>query len=83
MNRSSKPSSAKSSHGSVPLITTVCHGQTYFHMNQCITLSESMCILQEWTDHKFVWEPEEYGGVRELYVPSEHIWLPDIVLYNK
>jgi hypothetical protein len=30
-----------------------------------------------------MWEPEEYGGVRELYVPSEHIWLPDIVLYNK
>lgn len=24
-----------------------------------------------------------YGGVTELYVPSEHIWLPDIVLYNK
>ncbi|XP_037891962.1 acetylcholine receptor subunit alpha-like 2 isoform X2 [Glossina fuscipes] len=23
-----------------------------------------------------------YGGVTELYVPSEHIWLPDIVLYN-
>ncbi len=27
--------------------------------------------------------PEEYGGVEILHVPSEHIWLPDIVLYNK
>ncbi|KAI4461319.1 neurotransmitter gated ion channel [Holotrichia oblita] len=40
-------------------------------------------LLQEWTDHKFMWDPAEYGGVTELYVPSEHIWLPDIVLYNK
>jgi len=29
------------------------------------------------------WDPEEYGGVDSLMVPSEHIWLPDIVLYNK
>lgn len=39
--------------------------------------------MQEWQDHKFQWDPAEYGGVTELYVPSEHIWLPDIVLYNK
>ncbi len=25
---------------------------------------------------------QEYGGVETLYVPSERIWLPDIVLYN-
>lgn len=42
-----------------------------------------LCDLQEWIDHKFRWDPAEYGGVTELYVPSEHIWLPDIVLYNK
>lgn len=34
-------------------------------------------------DYKLQWQPEEYGGVEQLYVPSEHIWLPDIVLYNK
>lgn len=39
--------------------------------------------LKEWQDYKLKWDPSEYGGVTELYVPSEHIWLPDIVLYNK
>ena len=39
-------------------------------------------LFQEWHDYKFSWEPAEYGGVTEIYVPSEHIWLPDIVLYN-
>nr|AAQ75741.1 nicotinic acetylcholine receptor alpha 2 subunit [Nilaparvata lugens] len=43
----------------------------------------------EWQDHKSsgFWNPsdDEYGGVgssTELAVPSEHIWDPDIVLYN-
>lgn len=38
---------------------------------------------QEWYDYKLKWNPDEYGGVDTLHVPSEHIWLPDIVLYNK
>ncbi len=29
------------------------------------------------------WDPSEYGNVTVLYVPSELIWIPDIVLYNK
>ena len=39
--------------------------------------------MQEWFDYKLEWDPKEYGYVDILYVPSEEIWLPDIVLYNK
>ncbi|CAG9791045.1 unnamed protein product [Diatraea saccharalis] len=46
------------------------------------TTLENTSSHHEWEDHKFKWDPLEYGGVKELYVPSEHIWLPDIVLYN-
>ncbi|CAF4828434.1 unnamed protein product [Pieris macdunnoughi] len=45
-------------------------------------LTTNVWLEHEWEDHKFKWDPLEYGGVTELYVPSEHIWLPDIVLYN-
>ncbi|KOX71203.1 Acetylcholine receptor subunit alpha-L1 [Melipona quadrifasciata] len=45
-------------------------------------LTTNVWLEHEWQDHKFMWDPAEYGGVTELYVPSEHIWLPDIVLYN-
>lgn len=38
---------------------------------------------QEWNDYKLKWNPDDYGGVDTLHVPSEHIWLPDLVLYNK
>lgn len=53
------------------------HSLGYAECERCSVL------FQEWVDHKFRWDPAEYGGVTELYVPSEHIWLPDIVLYNK
>ncbi|ODM91301.1 Acetylcholine receptor subunit beta-like 2 [Orchesella cincta] len=45
-------------------------------------MTTNVWVEQKWTDYKLQWIPEEYGGVEQLYVPSEHIWLPDIVLYN-
>ncbi|XP_077290481.1 acetylcholine receptor subunit beta-like 2 isoform X2 [Arctopsyche grandis] len=48
--------------------------------NQVMTTN--LWVEQKWFDYKLKWEPEDYGGVDMLYVPSEHIWLPDIVLYN-
>lgn len=38
---------------------------------------------QEWSDHKLRWNPAEFGNITSLRVPSEMIWIPDIVLYNK
>ncbi|XP_047352628.1 acetylcholine receptor subunit beta-like 2 isoform X2 [Vespa velutina] len=48
--------------------------------NQVMTTN--VWVEQKWFDYKLQWDPEEYGGVEMLYVPSENIWLPDIVLYN-
>ena len=46
-------------------------------------MTTNLWIEQYWFDYKLRWNPEEYGGVNSLHVPSTHIWLPDIVLYNK
>ncbi|KAM3960418.1 acetylcholine receptor subunit beta-like 2 isoform 1-T1 [Aphomia sociella] len=48
--------------------------------NQVMTTN--LWVEQKWYDYKLTWNPEDYGGLEMLYVPSEHIWLPDIVLYN-
>ncbi|CAL7950100.1 unnamed protein product [Xylocopa violacea] len=48
--------------------------------NQVMTTN--VWVEQKWFDYKLRWDPEDYGGVEMLYVPSENIWLPDIVLYN-
>ncbi|KAF0295720.1 Acetylcholine receptor subunit alpha-like [Amphibalanus amphitrite] len=47
-----------------------------------IKLKLSQLIDVHWEDYKLKWEPGEYGGVTMLHVPSDHIWRPDIVLYN-
>ncbi len=49
--------------------------------NQIMTTN--VWVEQKWMDYKLVWDPEDYGGVDMLFVPSQHIWLPDIVLFNK
>lgn len=60
----------------------------FLHLHSSISpvtdrLTSSICSLQKWFDYKLQWTPQEYGGIEMLYVPSENIWLPDIVLYNK
>jgi len=42
-----------------------------------------IAFVQSWHDNRLQWDPDEYGGVRRLYVKPEDIWLPDIVLYNR
>uniref|UniRef100_A0A8C1F1F6 Cholinergic receptor nicotinic beta 3 subunit a n=1 Tax=Cyprinus carpio carpio TaxID=630221 RepID=A0A8C1F1F6_CYPCA len=48
--------------------------------NQLMTTN--VWLWQEWTDYKLRWNPEDYGGITSIRVPSETIWLPDIVLYE-
>uniref|UniRef100_A0A8C8ZAE0 Cholinergic receptor nicotinic beta 3 subunit n=1 Tax=Prolemur simus TaxID=1328070 RepID=A0A8C8ZAE0_PROSS len=48
--------------------------------NQLMTTN--VWLKQEWTDHKLRWNPDEYGGINSIKVPSESLWLPDIVLFE-
>merc|ERR1719322_1478811 len=48
--------------------------------NQIMTTN--LWVEQFWYDYKMRWDPNEYGGVNMLHVPADHIWRPDIVLYN-
>ena len=46
-------------------------------------LQDSLPHVQEWSDYKLRWNPVDFGNITSLRVPSEMIWIPDIVLYNK
>ncbi|XP_020839634.1 neuronal acetylcholine receptor subunit alpha-2 [Phascolarctos cinereus] len=48
--------------------------------NQMMTTN--VWLKQEWSDYKLCWNPTEYGNITSIRVPSEMIWIPDIVLYN-
>ncbi|XP_067931548.1 acetylcholine receptor subunit beta-like 2 [Watersipora subatra] len=45
-------------------------------------MTTNVWLSQEWLDLGLAWDEDKYGGVDVQYVPSEDIWLPDIVLYN-
>ncbi|KAM7375454.1 hypothetical protein PAMA_014522 [Pampus argenteus] len=45
-------------------------------------LSIAQLIDVEWTDYKLQWSPSDFDNVTSIRVPSELIWVPDIVLYN-
>ena len=36
----------------------------------------------EWTDENLKWDPLEYGNIKDIRVPSQNIWIPDVVPYN-
>ncbi|KAK1886831.1 Neuronal acetylcholine receptor subunit non-alpha-3 [Dissostichus eleginoides] len=66
---------------------TVCFGLKISQLvdvdekNQAMTTN--VWLWQEWVDVKLKWNPDDYGGITSIRVPSETIWLPDIVLYEK
>ncbi|XP_009688588.1 neuronal acetylcholine receptor subunit alpha-2 [Struthio camelus] len=48
--------------------------------NQMMTIN--VWLKQEWSDYKLRWNPADFDNVTSIRVPSEMIWIPDIVLYN-
>ncbi|XP_074451601.1 acetylcholine receptor subunit alpha isoform X1 [Larus michahellis] len=49
-------------------------------VNQIVTTN--VRLKQQWTDVNLKWNPEDYGGVKQIRIPSDDIWRPDLVLYN-
>uniref|UniRef100_A0A3Q2R2B0 Neuronal acetylcholine receptor subunit alpha-5 n=1 Tax=Fundulus heteroclitus TaxID=8078 RepID=A0A3Q2R2B0_FUNHE len=56
------------------------------YLNQTIRVKFGLAISQlvdvEWVDMKLRWSPEDFLGITTIRVPSDRIWLPDVVLYD-
>ncbi|XP_039080824.1 acetylcholine receptor subunit epsilon [Hyaena hyaena] len=46
------------------------------------TLTTSVWIGIDWQDYRLNFSKEDFGGIETLRVPSELVWLPEIVLEN-
>ncbi|GMR52668.1 hypothetical protein PMAYCL1PPCAC_22863, partial [Pristionchus mayeri] len=49
-------------------------------VNQVLTTN--LWLEMQWFDYKLSWDPEKWNGIRKLHIPSDQIWIPDILLYN-
>ncbi|CAO4385732.1 unnamed protein product [Caenorhabditis nigoni] len=45
-------------------------------------LQTNVWLTMKWNDFQLAWNPAEYGNISNLHVPSDRVWLPDIVLFN-
>uniref|UniRef100_A0A1I8BCI4 Neur_chan_LBD domain-containing protein n=1 Tax=Meloidogyne hapla TaxID=6305 RepID=A0A1I8BCI4_MELHA len=57
------------------LLINVDEKDQIMHTNVWLTL--------KWKDYQMTWSPVNYGGIKDIRVPPDKIWLPDIVLFNK
>ncbi|KAI6216697.1 Acetylcholine receptor subunit beta-type unc-29 [Aphelenchoides besseyi] len=56
------------------LLINVDEKDQIMHTNVWLTL--------KWTDFQMTWNPTHYGGLKEIRVSPDKVWLPDIVLFN-
>ncbi|KAG7231793.1 hypothetical protein INR49_010379 [Caranx melampygus] len=49
-------------------------------VNQIVT--SNVRLRQQWLDVNLKWNPDDYGGIKKIRIPSTDIWKPDLVLYN-
>ncbi|XP_046582842.1 neuronal acetylcholine receptor subunit alpha-10-like isoform X2 [Haliotis rubra] len=45
-------------------------------------LKTNIWYQYEWQDVLLAWKKEEYDNITDIRIPSDKIWLPDILLYN-
>ncbi|XP_018594362.1 neuronal acetylcholine receptor subunit beta-4-like [Scleropages formosus] len=45
-------------------------------------MTTNVWLTQNWVDYRLSWDPSAYDGIDKIRIPSRHVWLPDIVLYN-
>ena len=65
-----------------PTVVTV---QLYFKQIQKIQESDQIltlyCWLEEyWVDEFLKWDPSQFGGIRQIHVPADMIWKPDLLV---
>jgi len=38
--------------------------------------------VQEWTDERLTWDPEQFGNLTNIIVKADRLWLPELAVMN-
>ena len=60
------------------------HGTACHQMTPLLSLSPfHFHFLQAWQDYQLTWNSSEFGGVDSVVINPRHLWIPDLLLYNR
>lgn len=59
------------------------HSLSFIEDERSQVLTLNVWVEQTWRDERISWDPQDYGNISKLTVGTQHLWIPDIVLYNK
>ncbi|KAJ8247952.1 hypothetical protein GJAV_G00252490 [Gymnothorax javanicus] len=79
-NKLIRPAINRTEHVTIKLQVSLAQLISVNEREQIMTTN--VWLTQHWVDYRLSWDPSEYDGIDKLRIPSRHIWLPDIVLYN-
>ncbi|XP_070610352.1 LOW QUALITY PROTEIN: acetylcholine receptor subunit gamma [Erythrolamprus reginae] len=79
-NRNFRPASEKGDIVNVSLKVTLTNLISLNEIDEALTTN--VWLELKWRDYRLQWDPEEYGNISCLRIPSTLIWLPDLVLEN-
>ncbi|XP_051901765.1 neuronal acetylcholine receptor subunit beta-2-like [Pristis pectinata] len=79
-NKLIRPATNLSQLVSVQLMVSLAQLISVHEREQIMTTN--VWLTQEWNDYRLMWDPAEHEGIEKVRLPSTHIWLPDVVLYN-
>ncbi|GFN80664.1 acetylcholine receptor subunit beta-like 1 [Plakobranchus ocellatus] len=82
-------------NGYNPLIRPVADSSESLRINFSLALSAIINVDEKnqvmvtnvwlqiyWFDYQLVWDPEEYGGIKQIKINHTYLWTPEIVLFN-
>uniref|UniRef100_A0A0N5A6J6 Neur_chan_LBD domain-containing protein n=1 Tax=Parastrongyloides trichosuri TaxID=131310 RepID=A0A0N5A6J6_PARTI len=45
-------------------------------------MSAVVYMVEEWLDSSLSWNPNDFNGIEQTWLPIEAIWVPDIIIFN-
>uniref|UniRef100_A0AAY4AKC3 Cholinergic receptor, nicotinic, beta 2 n=1 Tax=Denticeps clupeoides TaxID=299321 RepID=A0AAY4AKC3_9TELE len=81
-NKLIRPATNGSELVTVQLMVSLAQLISVHEREQIMTTNVWLTQVSEWQDYRLTWVPEEFDGMMKVRLPSKHIWLPDVVLYN-
>jgi len=64
----------------VNVVNTVLLNFDYCDKRKVMTANTYLHL--QWTDENLVWNPEDYGGVKRLYIPANRVWTPELFAWQ-